>query len=92
MKLRVTLAALCGLIVAASAALASPVAYPFRVVDNSGNLVPGATIAVGSTTLTAGSATSVPTGAGELVLSTGAGPATTPSSTTRPPPGRCISP
>ena len=50
------------------------IAYPFRVTDNSGTPVSGATIAIGSTTLATGAATSVPAAAGEKVLTTGAAP------------------
>ena len=61
-------------VVSSAALLASPVAYPFRVVDNSGTLVAGATVQIGATALTSGSATSVPAAAGEKVLSTNAAP------------------
>ena len=64
-----------------AALLAAPVAYPFRVVDNSGTLVAGATVQIGATALTSGSATSVPSAAGEKVLSTNAAPGSTVSVT-----------
>lgn len=56
--------------------------YPFRVVDNAGNLVAGATVAIGATTLTSNTtstltATSVPNTAGEKVLGTLANPSGT---------------
>ena len=63
------------------AALATPIAYPFRVTDNSGVLVAGATVAIGATTLTAGSAATVPAAAGEKLLTTNAAPGSTVSVT-----------
>ena len=60
---------------AAPPSFASPVTYAIRATDNSGALVPGATVAVGTTALTPGAPTSVPVGAGERVLGTGAAPA-----------------
>ena len=60
---------------------AAPIAYPFRVTDNSGALVAGATVAIGATALTSGSATTVPAAAGEKLLSTNAAPAATVSVT-----------
>ena len=70
----------------AAAAMAAPVTYSFQEVDNTGTLVPGATVAIGSTTLTSNTtttltATSVPTTAGELVLGTRAQPSGAPSFT-----------
>jgi len=60
---------------AAPPSFASPVTYAIRATDNSGALVPGATVAVGATVLPPGAPTSVPVGAGERVLGTGAAPA-----------------
>ncbi len=75
------LASLAALTLLTLPALAAPVAYTFRITDNSGTLVPGATVQVGLTTLTAGSATALPASAGEKILSTGAAPSGSPSVT-----------
>ena len=68
-------------VLVASPLFAASIAYPFRITDNSGSLVAGATVKVGSTTLTSNvvpvssaTTTTVGTTAGEYVLGTGAVP------------------
>ena len=81
MKLTNTILAIIGLLALGVTANASPFPYRFRITDNSGVLVAGATVAVGSTTLTAGTAVSVPAAAGEKVAATNAAPAAAQSMT-----------
>ena len=81
MKTLKTLLPLACLLLLPLTVFAAPIAYPFRVTDNSGALVAGATVAIGATALTSGSATTVPAAAGEKLLSTNAAPAATVSVT-----------
>ncbi|MEO7716348.1 MAG: hypothetical protein ABIY70_09090 [Capsulimonas sp.] len=80
-SLRTFTLALAALALSVQIAAAAVVSYPFRVTDDSGVLVSGATVAIGATTLTSGSATTVPTNAGEKILGTNAAPASTVSIT-----------